>query len=56
MKVSNLFGRLQLGRFQLNKNDPDVEMGFMAADTFTIHFFKLKPLEDDIPDIDSINN
>jgi hypothetical protein len=55
MKVTNVFSRLQLGRLELNRKDPDIEMGFMAADTFTIHFFKLKALADDIPDIDQLN-
>ncbi|CDW91584.1 UNKNOWN [Stylonychia lemnae] len=48
------FGKLQILRIQLSKSEPDVEVGVIGGESGTIHFFRFKPLQTEIQDIDTI--
>lgn len=39
-------------RLELNRADPDIEIGVIGGESGTIHFFRFKPLVSEVVDID----
>ncbi len=40
-KPCSQFGSIELGRIEISKSLPDVELAIMASDIKTIHFFEV---------------
>lgn len=39
-------------RIEVSRSEPDIEIGILGGDSGTIHFFRFKPLQNEVYDID----
>jgi hypothetical protein len=54
-KPCNQYGSIELGRIEINKSLPDVELAIMASDNKTIHFFKASDEESENTEQSKLN-